>query len=137
MKRILFLAVMALAMASCVSGPVSVEKVAPSKSVLLGERMVNFKADHDVIGVGGYSGTFRSLSFVVEKNDIEMFNLVIVYGNGEKEKIGTRLIFREGSRSRILDLHGGKRVIKSIQFTYRTVGNWAEGRARVAVYGIR
>jgi hypothetical protein len=136
MKKILFLALMALAMASCVSGPVAVGS-APPKTVLLGERMVNFKGDHDVIGVGAYSGTFRSLSFQVEKNNVELFNLVIVYGNGEREKIDTRLIFREGTRSRIIDLHGGKRVIKSIQFTYRTVGNWAEGRARVAVYGIR
>jgi hypothetical protein len=135
MKKILFLAAVALSVMSCMSVPGPV--LAPSGSVLLGERSVDFKADHDVIGVGAYNGTFRSLSFVVEKNDIELFNLVIVYGNGEREKFATRLIFREGTRSRILDLHGGKRVIRSIQFTYRTVGNWAEGKARVAVYGVR
>jgi hypothetical protein len=137
MKKILFLAAAALAMMSCVTAPVPVGIHAPANSVLLGERMVNFKADHDVIGAGAYSGVFRSLYFAVEKNDVELFNVVVVYGNGEREKFDTRLIFREGSRSRVLDFHGGKRIIKSIQFTYRTVGTWAEGRARVVVYGIR
>ena len=133
MKKILFLVAMALSVTSCVTVGVLV----PSGAVPLGERAVNFKSDHDVIEVGAYQGAFRSLSFVVEKNDIELFNVVIVYGNGEREKFDTRLHFREGSRSRVLDFHGGKRIIKSIQFTYRTVGTWAEGKARVAVYGIR
>ena len=35
---------------------------------------------------------------VVEKNNIEIVNIVVVYGNGEREKFGTRLVFREGSR---------------------------------------
>jgi hypothetical protein len=109
----------------------------PEGSVMLGERMVDFRADHDVISVGNYEGFFRAISFQVEKNDIELFNLVVVYGNGEREKIGTRLVFHEGSRSRVVDLPGGKRRIKSIQFTYKTVGTWAEGRARVLVYGVK
>ena len=139
MKKILFLAAVALLMTSCIGAPVPVPvaAVAPSGSVRLGERTVSFKADHDVIGVGAYTGTFRSLYFVVEKNDVELFNLVVVYGNGEREKFDTRLVFREGSRSRVLDLRGGKRIIKSIQFTYRTVGTWADGRARVVVYGVK
>jgi hypothetical protein len=139
MKRILFLAAAALAMTSCLAVPVPIPvgAAAPSSSVFLGERTVNFKADHDVIGVGTYQGTFRSLYFVVEKNDVELFNVVVVYGNGDREKFDTRLVFREGSRSRTLDLRGGKRIIKSIQFTYRTVGTWADGKARVAVYGVK
>ena len=131
MKKILFLAAVALSVTSCMT------VVIPPGAVALGERTVNFRADHDVIGVGAYSGTFRSLFFVVEKNDIELFNVVVVYGNGERERFDTRLVFQEGSRSRALDFHGGKRIIRSIQFTYRTVGTWADGRARVAVYGVR
>jgi hypothetical protein len=110
---------------------------APKDTVLLGERMVNFKADHDTIAVGSYEGSFRSLFFKVEKNDIEIFNLVIVYGNGEKQMLQTRLIFKEGSRSRLIDFAGGKRRIRTIQFTYKTVGTWQDGRAHVVVYGVK
>jgi hypothetical protein len=74
---------------------------------------------------------------VVENNDVELFNLVVVYGNGERERIDTRLIFREGSRSRVIDLEGGKRRIRNVQFTYKTVGSWRDGRARVVLYGMR
>jgi hypothetical protein len=131
MGKILLLAAVALSVSSCVT------MAAPADRVMLGERVVNFKADHDVIEVGNYEGFFRSLYFVVEKNDVEIFNIVVVYGNGERERIDTRLVFREGSRSRMVDLAGVKRRIRSIQFTYRTVGTWLEGRARVVVYGVK
>jgi hypothetical protein len=133
MKKILVLAVFALSLTGCFSfqiGP-------PMGSVVLGERTVDFKADHDVINVGTDEGLFRALYFIVEQSDIELFNLLIVYRSGEREMFDTRLIFREGSRSRMVDLRGGKRVIESVQFTYRTVGERQEGKARVVVYGVR
>ena len=129
MKWTLLIAVVALALASCVS--------MPTGNVLLGERAVDFRAEHDSIGVGGYEGGFRALSFEVEKNNIELFNMVIIYGDGQRERIDTRLVFDAGTRSRIINFAGGKRHIRSIEFSYRTVGSWLEGRARVRVYGIR
>jgi hypothetical protein len=132
MRKLLLLAAVALTMTSCVTPP-----PAPKGNVLLGERVVSFRADHDTIAVGNYEGYFRSLFFRVEKNDIELFNLVIVYGNGEKQMLETRLVFKEGSRSRLIDFVGGKRRIQTIQFTYKTVGTWEDGRARVVVYGVR
>jgi hypothetical protein len=131
MKRILSIAAIALALTSCMTASL------PHGSVFLGERTVPFRGDHDVITVGDYEGFFRSLVFVVENNDIEVFDLVIVYGNGDRERMDTRLIFNEGSRSRFIDLLGGKRRIRNIQFTYKTVGSWLDGRAHVAVYGVR
>jgi hypothetical protein len=149
-KKILFLAVVALSVTACVGTPwvitASSDRAArpernvsqaPNDSVLLGEQDVDFKVDHDKINVRGYEGSFRSLFFLVEKNDIELFDLVVVFENGDRQRIDTRLVFNEGSRSRLIDLNGGERRIKSIQFTYRTVGTWAEGKARVAVYGVK
>jgi hypothetical protein len=136
MKRLLALTlpgVLAVVLSSCMSGPV----LPPHDSVLLGERTVAFRADHDVVQVGRYDGFFRSLRFVVEKNDIEIFNIVVTYGNGEKERLETRLIFTAGMRSRALSFEGGKRRIRTIAFTYRTVGKWTDGRARITVYGVK
>ena len=138
MRKLLLLAVVALSVSACVTVPPGAAgPPAPRDNVLLGEREVNFKADHDTIAVGNYEGTFRSLSFRVEKNDIELFNLVITYGNGEKQRLETRLIFKEGSRSRLITFAGGKRRIKTIQFTYKTVGTWQDGKAHVVVYGVK
>jgi len=108
----------------------------PLGAVLLGERRVDFHADHDVIQVGVYEGWFKDIVFWVEKNDLEMFNLVVTYANGEREKFDTRLIFDPGTRSRVIHLQG-RRHIKNIAFTFKTVGSWFEGRAHIVVYGIR
>lgn len=129
MKRMLLFALVAVALTSCVS--------VPSGNVFLGERAVDFRAEHDAIGVGGYDGWFRAFSFEVERNNIELFDMVIIYGDGQRERIGTRLIFDAGTRSRVINLDGGKRRIRSIEFSYKTIGSWLEGRARIRVYGIR
>jgi hypothetical protein len=129
----------AVLLASCMTVAVPPgSKGGPSPDrVLLGERVVAFKADHDVIQVRRYEGNFRSLVVVVEKNDIELYNVVVVYGNGERDKFKTRYVFRGGSRSRDLQFEGGQRRIRAIEFTYKTVGDWQDGRARVLVYGVR
>ena len=150
MRKILFLAAVALSVTSCVGTPWTTTASSdrntqaraegsqpPRDSVLLGEQDVDFKVDHDKIDVKRHNGSFRSLFFLVEKNDMELFNLVVIYENGERQGIETRLTFNEGSRSRLIDLVGGERRIKSIQFTYRTIGTWQEGKARVVVYGVR
>ena len=129
MKKTLLFAFVVLALGSCVS--------LPTGNVFLGERAVDFRAEHDAIGVGAYEGGFRALSFEVERNNVELFNMVIIYGDGQRERIDTRLVFDAGTRSRIINLEGGKRHIQSIEFSYKTVGNWLEGSARIRVYGIR
>jgi len=60
---------------------------------------VPFAGARDVVQVGAYDGWFRSLFIVVERNDIQLFNLVATYGNGEKEGFDTRLDFAADSRS--------------------------------------
>ena len=129
----------AVLLASCMTVAVAPgARGGPSPArVLLGERIVAFKADHDVVQVGRYEGNFRSLIIVVEKNDIELYNVVVVYGNGERDKFKTRYVFRGGTRSRDMQFAAGQRRIRAIEFTYKTVGDWQDGRARVLVYGVR
>ena len=78
----------------------------------------------------------QDLLFEAEKNDLEMFRVVVTYGNGVDDTIQVRHLFREGSRSRLIDLPGGKRIIRKIVFFYKTVGPAREGRALVKVYGL-
>ncbi|MGA2545563.1 MAG: hypothetical protein ABSF43_03365 [Rectinemataceae bacterium] len=129
MKRVLVYAALIVVLASCVS--------MPHGSVYLGEQYVPFKGERGTIDIGNYDGWFRAIYFKVERNDIELFNMVITYGNGEREKIDTRLVFDEGARSRIINLEGGKRHVRSVEFVYKTVGSWLDGRARIRIYGLR
>ena len=132
MKKLTFLVFVSFLAISCMSAP-----SIPRDAVVLGEQEVNFTADHDVIQVGAHEGFFKTLFFVVERNDIQIYNLIVNYGYGQKESFATRLSFDKGSRSRSLVLEGGQRRIESIAFTYQTVGSWSGGKANVMVYGVR
>jgi hypothetical protein len=104
----------------------------------IGMQQVDFRADHDVIRAAG-AGRFRSIRIVVEGGDIQMYNVRITFGNGETFSPRTRLSFNEGSRSREIDLPGATRVIRRIDFSYRSVRGRGRGRggATVHVYGRR
>lgn len=139
MKKILLLASATLILGGCLGMPyVGVAMMLPAGSVTLGERFVPFRGDHhDVIEIGPYEGRFRSLSFVVQDNDIEITSFVVTYANGERERFDKRMVFDRGTRSRTVMLRGGDRRIRDIEFSYRTIGNWRDDRARVQVYGER
>jgi hypothetical protein len=101
----------------------------------LGERWVSGKIDRDTIVVGAYKGKFSKLTMVVEKNEIELLDLDIVFANGEHFRPITGHYFRDGSRTRVIDLPGDERVIKQVDLKYRNV---VAGRdARVEVWAWR
>lgn len=100
----------------------------------LGSRAVNFGIDRDVIHVGANEGGFTKLKIDVRGGAINMHRLVVEYGNGEKEEIELRHNFTKGSGSRVIDLKGGKRIIKNITFVYDTK-NRSRQRAVVTVFG--
>jgi hypothetical protein len=102
----------------------------------IGMQQVDFRGDHDVIRLTG-AGRFRSIRFVVEGGDIQMYGVRITFGNGETFSPPTRLSFSEGSRSREIDLPGATRNVRRIDFSYRTVRGGRRGGATVHVYGRR
>ena len=100
----------------------------------LGSRRVTFRAERDVIAAAG-EGRFRKLMLVVDDADLELFNVRIVFGNGDVYSPETRLYFRENSRTRVIDLPGEARVIRRIEFAYKSVRGGGDGRAEVHAYG--
>lgn len=100
----------------------------------LGARTVNYKIDKDDIYVGAKEGGFTKLKVVVAGGSLNMHRMVVTYMNGEKEEIKLRHNFKKGSGSRIIDLNGGKRLIKNIRFFYDTKG-LASKKAKVIVFG--
>jgi len=109
----------------------------PTGTFLIGMRAVDYKTDHDSVRIGKYDGSFRSIVFKAEKNDIEIFNIVVTYGNGEREMLDTRFVLNAQARSRVIGLNAGPRRIESIDFSYKTIGSWRDGRSNVQVYGLR
>ncbi len=100
---------------------------------LLGTRRVSFRAEKDVIPVTAAEGRFTALRLEVEGGNLEIYNVRIIFGDGQSFSPETRFVFREGSWSRTIDLPGGARVIRRIEFLYRS--ELKRGRAWVRVYG--
>ena len=100
---------------------------------LLGERAVNGSADHDVIHVGRREGTFHELKIVVERAPVEIYDMVVTFGNGERFEPRTRLVFGRDTTSRSIDLPGNARVVQRVDFRY---GNLVAGtQAKVELWG--
>ena len=104
--------------------------------IMLGEQKVGGgrRGDRDRIMVGRDEGKFRQLTIVVLDSDIELYDVKVRFGRGpifDPQIKG--VVFREGTRTRVIDLPGDRRVIKAIEFAYRNLPGG--GRARVQVWG--
>jgi hypothetical protein len=100
----------------------------------LGQAQVMGTFDRDVIKVGRDDGRFTKLGFVVEDSDVELYDVIVTFGNGESFAPNVRHTFREGARSQEIDLPGATRAIKQIDFRYGNLPGG--GRATVVVYGL-
>jgi hypothetical protein len=100
----------------------------------LGERWVNGRADRDIIHVGRREGRFHKIQLVVEHSALEMFDVRVVFGDGSTYSPPTRLVFEPSSTSRVIDLPGGARVIRRVEFRYGNLPGG--GRAQVELWGV-
>ena len=100
--------------------------------MLLGEREVNGRVDHDRIEVGRNEGKFNKLTIVVENSDLELISFKIVFGDRTEYDPRTSHFFKEGQRTRVIDLPPGEHVIRYIDFVYKNLPGG--GRAKVAVW---
>ncbi len=101
--------------------------------VKLGDRTVNGRVDRDTIEVGRYEGKFSKLTMYVERSDLELLEFEVVFGNGEKWNPEMHFFFKEGTRTRVIDLPGDDRVIKKINLKYKNTRGG--GDAKVEVWG--
>jgi len=108
----------------------------PERSwVPLGCRNVGFNVDRDIINVGGREGKFRAIRLRVRGNDIFMYDLKVIYGNGAPDDIPVRMDLRAGTVSHAIDLKGERRFIQRIDMIYRSRPSF-RGQAEVCVDGI-
>ena len=102
---------------------------------LLGERRVTDKVDHDTIAVTAARGDFRHLQFRVTGRPVQFHKVVVHFGNGESQEIELREVIRAGGRSRVIDLEGHDRVIRSIDLWYDAQSIGRGKGALVKVFG--
>ena len=102
---------------------------------LLGEQTIQGRVDRDRIDVGRYEGRFSKLTLVVHDSDLELLDFKITFGDRTTYEPRTNHYFREGQRTRVIDLPPNENIIRSIDLKYRNLPGG--GRARVQVWGFK
>ena len=100
----------------------------------IGDKNVRFGVDRDVIHCGNAKDDFRQIKLKVTDGPVKILDMKVYFDNDEVQDISIRNQIRQGGESRIIDLTGGLRHLKKIEFWYETKG-FARGRSRVAVWG--
>ena len=104
---------------------------------ILGTTQANLKNDHDAIFVQGPYDYFRQLKFKVTDAPLNINRMIVRYDDGGlPENIELRSNITQGGESRIIELKGGKRKIKSVEFWYNTKVI-LQGRAKLTLFGIK
>jgi hypothetical protein len=102
---------------------------------LIGEKKVSFLVDRDVIHVTG-NDNYRQIKLKIKDGPVHILDMDVHFENGDKFDVAIKQKFANGGESRVIDLPGGSRNIKKIEFWYETRG-FAKGRGRVQVWGRR
>jgi hypothetical protein len=103
--------------------------------IYLGQSHVDSRHDHDNIKVGRVEGGFRGIQLQVAGGPVEFDHVVVHFGNGSSEPIQVRYRIQDGGSTRVIDLPGARRMIRSVELWY-SKGRW-EGRPTVTLYGFR
>lgn len=88
----------------------------------LGSVQIGTRIERDSIDVGRREGRFSSIGFTVTGGDARVEELRIIYGGGESDVLRVGEVFRDGQRSRPIDLPGRATVIQRIEIAYRAFG---------------
>jgi hypothetical protein len=103
--------------------------------VLLGQRTVTDRVDHDQIVVTATRGDFKSIKITVQRAAVDFHRVVVHFRNGGDQEIEMRHTIPAGGETRAVDLRAGDRVIRSVDFWYdaRTIRG---RRAVVRLFGL-
>lgn len=108
----------------------------PKLWVKLGERTVTDRVDHDVIKVGADEGRFSKIQLRATGSKVRVRNIVVVFADGSRQERSENFTLHKGEKSPVVDLEGGRRVIREVRFVYDEA-SILKRRAKVQLYGRR
>lgn len=86
--------------------------------IMLGERQVSDKADHDTIAVGRRDGDFSAIRIEVRRAAVDFHRVVVHFGSGQRHEVEVRATIPSGGSTRVIDLPGRDRTIDRVEFWY-------------------
>ena len=108
--------------------------IVPAGWDFLGKRQVNLTVDHDTIPIPPGARTLSRLLIVVRMNDLELYDIKVNFENGDEFDAKFRGRFLANRDTQIIDLPGGARRVRRVDFRYRSLLRTAR-RAEVELWG--
>jgi hypothetical protein len=96
---------------------------------MMGDAWVTGQFERVVIRVGKYEGRVARVMLVVTNSNMDVSDVVIQFGNGQRWSPGLRRSFGDGSRSRAIDLPGHVRYIRGVELVRGAVPPGARAHA--------
>jgi len=109
--------------------------VAQGRWEVLGKRNVRDRLDHDTIVVGKKEGVFNAIKIDVGRRGVNFERVVIHFANGGDQEVALRASIPAKGESRVIDIEGRNRVIRSIDFWYDAKSLGRGGSSTVRVLG--
>ena len=100
---------------------------------LMGDAIVTGQFEREIVRVGKYQGRTARVAVVVTESSLEVADVVLQFGNGQRWSPGLRHSFADGSRSRAIDLPGHVRFIQGLELVRGSVPPGT--RAHVELWG--
>src|SRR5438477_8941642 len=100
---------------------------------LMGDAWVTGQFEREIIRVGKYEGRVARVMLVVTHSNLEIGDVVIQFGNGQRWSPGLRHSFGDGSRSRAIDFPGNVRFIRGVELVHGSVS--PGGRVHAEIWG--
>ncbi|MDP2915892.1 MAG: hypothetical protein Q8O91_10620 [Candidatus Aminicenantes bacterium] len=100
----------------------------------LGKRQVSLGVDHDTVTIPPGARTLSRLLIVVRMNDLELYDIKVTFESGEVFDTKFRGRFLANRDTQIVDLPGGARRVRRVDFRYRSLLRTAR-RAEVELWG--
>ena len=94
------------------------DKADQSRWAVVGYDEVKFNQDKGVIPIKLKDKAFASVRLTFQGKSIDMHHISIQFDNGESQTVPLKKKFKDGDVSKIIDLHGGLRVIKKVEYYY-------------------
>jgi hypothetical protein len=88
---------------------------------LMGDAWVAGQFEREIIRIGKYEGRFARVMLVITGSNLDIGDVVIQFGNGQRWSPGLRHSFGDGSRSRAIDLPGHVRFIRGVELVHGAV----------------
>lgn len=88
---------------------------------LVGDAWITGQFEREIVRAGKYQGRYARVMLVVTESSLEVGDVVLQFGDGQRQSPGLRHSFVDGSRSRAIDLPGHVRFIRAVELAHGSV----------------